>query len=292
MYANHIFVVAPPLRSAHADIQVAIDPEADPEDGPALDLEGNVEAEPETETVVDVVVVSPSAADAVESSRLLGLRRDLHRPEVRDFAARTAAEFRKDLATAQREADACPPASDKCISLVATTEDCFFVRWVAFGSGQFRRVTLDKRGRIVTIVATWVPIETLLDGARVVIRDVGVRMVVAKAEGRPSMPSWCLLLQRKQVARLYPGPLVRRVDDSSDCAACLGVQRFYEGSAEVTGQNARPRSADMFSCGTCTQRWHLECATFYSDCADDLRLVAGTSDPDALEFVCPFCHAS
>jgi hypothetical protein len=280
---------------AHNGIQVAADPDVVDvplsEHGPALDLEGNV-AEEEIESVVDVVVAASVDAsvertdlEIAEGARLIGLRQDLHRSEIRDFITGIVEESRTGLAGAQREADASPPVIDTCISLVASAEDCFFVRWVSYAKTQFRRVTLDKRGRIVTIVATWVPIETL-GGERVVIRDVGVRMLVAKAEGRPLMPSWCILLQRRCLAELYPGPMVRRGDDQSDCVACMGVQSFYEGSAE-TGGNIRPRCADLFACCSCVQRWHLECAMFYSVSPEHLQHVVATSD--AFQFRCPFC---
>ena len=134
-----------------------------------------------------------------------------------------------------------------------------------------RRITVDKKKRILTIVPFAVPRDDF-SAHDVVIHNTGAVMLVTKrSEFSPEMPDWCLLLRELHQARIHAGPLPR---EGNSCILCE-VVRHHTASQDdwLSEEDAQ----GLYRCTECTLVWHQGCA---------IRFRPGFDE----NWVCPVCR--
>ena len=145
------------------------------------------------------------------------------------------------------------------ISLIKTAEgDIVFVTWVSAVAMDARRVSLDKSGKIIAIVAYLVPVEDFT-GAQVLVHTVGFPMMKRPPGARVPMPAWCRLAQWFHAVQGFSGPYVKGglfegkgKDACVVCSAC--AQLGIDQASSLTND-------DMEVCSECLTPWHRECAS-------------------------------
>ena len=160
------------------------------------------------------------------------------------------------------------------ISMVTHDGDPIFVRWKRVSDGRTgRQISLDKFGRIISIVAYMVP-ELDLSEATIHIRDTAAVMLKTPMGGRPHMPQWCILIWRRLQYQQYAGP--RHQEDADSDIQCV-----YCKHAVPVGQPPEHDEDDdgLYACAACLTHWHHSC----------VRLVGDRDAVVAAPFICPIC---
>ena len=148
----------------------------------------------------------------------------------------------------------------KVISLVRQGDAVRFVRWTRPSQLKARAVTIDKQGRIVTIVPMNVMEEEVRD-AEFIIKNTGAVMLRATARFRADMHKWCLLLRDLHQARWHRNPITDAVG-----RRCLWCAQLAKTTGKPLEHVLPPMSADgspplAFRCVSCSVPWHAACAS-------------------------------
>ena len=146
------------------------------------------------------------------------------------------------------------PLAEKEISLVVTEgSEVIFVTWTLANARRGRRISLDGRNRIISIVAYAVK-EQFFTNCEVIVPCTGGSVVRVPASERPYMPDWCLLAQHYHQIQMFSGPLLSSdlPKDQSTCAFCTAL--------ETQGRKQDLSSSDMYVCVMCLSPWHVQCA--------------------------------
>jgi hypothetical protein len=151
--------------------------------------------------------------------------------------------------------------------------DVLFVQWTQASELRGKRLSLDFQDRIKRVIS--VP-ETTFDNCTVHVANVPV--FLNRIGERPLMPDWCLLIQRREHARMHSGP--RAPSDTHFCVVCSCVER-----AASDGGYVRSGWGNLlWRCKDCLTFWH-------GGCVQVLVLDAPLPPLDGSSFVCPVCDA-
>ena len=167
------------------------------------------------------------------------------------------------------------PIQNKRTSMVCQAGEVFFVRWSDAIIRRGYRVDIDADDNVITTVHYRVG-EGTFDAAEIAIIDTGISNHRYKADERPPMPPWVVIMFTTLQAFAFAGPIAVTEHNKrrTQCVVCSVL-----ADAELIDEPPSMHAGDIYTCFKCSKSWHRSCATAFND---RLFLVF---DP----FTCPCC---
>lgn len=171
----------------------------------------------------------------------------------------------------------------------------FFVVWTDHSRRTGRVINIDSLGRLVSIVACAVPVQSF-EEAEIIIPRTGAASERTRPRFRQSMPSWCLRARHQVLVSIYAGP--RRAQAVDECVVCEAARALHCGVLQpdlvLGGRWGALTSEHIFSlwlCQSCGLTFHYGCAGVIDELWEHMFEDEEPVPVDAAPFRCALCAA-